>query len=446
MKERGNANLPFLHGTQTGQQPIIEWRMSIGDWGRGFLIKKLGERNSAPATPFDMAALRSLRSPCLAMSPAMPAVARMLLIFSLLIASCTRSTSEDPLSVTPLTTTKSEGPVTLTLAAAPAEPVALSTMKIRVSAEAPPGVALVPQDYAQTLRNGICRFDCRIIKATEPDTPRMEGDRLRWLQDIEIEFLLAGDYELPPAGLSFTDARAVETAQGGDAVTIKPETRTVQTESLATTVKAPVEGELAQDQLGTIKTLDPVELPSKWNRWWWLGPLLIIAGSAVLALVVYLLAQVIPPLRHLLQWMRRRWTRMITPPPVPPIPAHEWAQREFTKLLAENLIPSGRIREFYFRLSDIVRGYIERRFHVSAPEMTTEEFLAATAHDTRFGQRNTMELQRFLTACDLVKYAGFRPEPDDADGLLRAAMDFVEQTRAAAENVNANSELTEAAA
>jgi hypothetical protein len=124
---------------------------------------------------------------------------------------------------------------------------------------------------------------------------------------------------------------------------------------------------------------------------------------------------------------------MVTPPPVPPIPAHEWASREFAKLLAENLVASGRIRDFYFRLSDIVRGYIERRFEVSAPEMTTEDFLAEVSHDRRFGHQNTLELQRFLMACDLVKYAGFRPDPDDADVLTRAAMDFVERTRTSLE-------------
>ena len=366
----------------------------------------------------------------------------------LLGAGCTRGIEQKAFDSTPITTTKTEGPVTLTLSATPAEPAALSPMKIRVLAEAPPGVALMPQDYALTLRSGVCRFDCRIIRATEPNTPRLEGDRLRWSQDIEIEFLLAGEYELPPAGLSFTDTRETDSAQGSDAGAVKPESKEVRTEALNTKVTAPSDGELSPDQLAAIKTLDPIELPTRWNRWWWLAPLLILAGSAVLALIVYLLAQVIPPLQHLLNWMRRRWTRMVTPPPVPPIAAHEWANRQFTLLLADNLIASGRIREFCFRLSDIVRGYIERRFDVCAPEMTTEEFFAATAHDPRFGQRNTMELQRFLSACDLVKYAGFRPDPEDADGLIRAAMDFVERTRAtvATENESQQLELTEAAA
>ena len=77
-----------------------------------------------------------------------------------------------------------------------------------------------------------------------------------------------------------------------------------------------------------------------------------------------------------------------------------------------------------------MRGYIERRFDVSAPEMTTEEFLAAAACDSRFGSGTTDELKRFLTACDLVKYACHLPATVEADAALNAAADFVEHTRA----------------
>lgn len=348
----------------------------------------------------------------------------------------------------PITVTKTMEPVTLTLSAAPGEPQALSPLRIRVEGVAPTGVALWPQDYALTLRAGICRFDCRIIRASAPRTPVLVGDKLLWSQDVEIEFLLAGDYELPPVGLNFTQTQPAHDPAQPDVERVKPKSQEIKTDPLPVKVAMPVDGELAADQLAAIKTLDPVELPTRWSKWWWLGPILVVAAAAVLALLVYLLAQVIPPLQHLLNWMRRRWTRMVTPPPIPPIPAHEWASREFAKLLAESLVASGRIREFYFRLSDIVRGYIERRFDVSAPEMTTEEFLAEVSHDRRFGHKNTLELQHFLMACDLVKYAGFRPDPDDADVLTRAAMDLVERTRTSleAERPPASSELTEAAA
>lgn len=349
-------------------------------------------------------------------------------LLCLLSLRCTPAVRPPESGATPLVAAQTEGPVTLTISAAPGDPQALSPVTVRVVAEAPPGVALKPMDYAQELRSGLCRFDCRIIRTSAPKSPEMEGDRLRWLQEIEIEFLLAGEYELPPVAVTFTDSRGQRDAASPDAPQAKPSQQEVQTDALAIKAVAPAGGEIKPDELSSIKTLEPVELPYRWSRWWWLAPLLVMAGATVLALVVYVLAQFIPPLRRLLTWMRGRWTRMVAAPPPPVIPAHEWARRQFAALLSENLIASGRIREFYFRLSDIVRGYIERRFEVSAPEMTTEEFLATTSCDPRFGERNTSELQRFLSACDLVKFAGFHPDPADADALTRAAMDFVERT------------------
>ncbi len=51
-------------------------------------------------------------------------------------------------------------------------------------------------------------------------------------------------------------------------------------------------------------------------------------------------------------------------------------------LAAEGLIERGQIQSFHYRISDIVRGYVERRFTVAAPEMTTEECLASSRRST----------------------------------------------------------------
>jgi hypothetical protein len=107
-----------------------------------------------------------------------------------------------------------------------------------------------------------------------------------------------------------------------------------------------------------------------------------------------------------------------------------WARQQIAALVADKLIPQGRVQEFYYRISGIVRGYIERRYEVLAMEMTTEEFLTAAATDARFGERATTELNRFLGACDLVKYARHEPASAEADALLQTAGEFVERTRA----------------
>lgn len=127
-------------------------------------------------------------------------------------------------------------------------------------------------------------------------------------------------------------------------------------------------------------------------------------------------------------WLLKRRRRAVFQDVVR-VPAHEWANRQLSELIAENLIDKRRVQEFYYRVSGIVRGYIERRFHLSAPDMTTEEFLASTVRDQRFGAGTTQELNGFLVACDMVKYACHSPQDEEADNAIQAARDFVEKTR-----------------
>src|SRR5438067_1868308 len=66
-------------------------------------------------------------------------------------------------------------------------------------------------------------------------------------------------------------------------------------------------------------------------------------------------------------------------PEAPPRPAHELAIEALRTLESEKLWQRGMVKEYYSKLTDIVRTYIERRFSVMAMEMITDEILAAAA-------------------------------------------------------------------
>ena len=70
--------------------------------------------------------------------------------------------------------------------------------------------------------------------------------------------------------------------------------------------------------------------------------------------------------------MRRRKRRPIEPRRQTP---EEIAQAALALLLAENLPGRGLVKEFYLRLTGIVRQYVEDTTGIRAPEQTTEEFL-----------------------------------------------------------------------
>ena len=146
-------------------------------------------------------------------------------------------------------------------------------------------------------------------------------------------------------------------------------------------------------------------------------PYYAIAGAVALLVALVLL----------LRWLakRRRHVATATPPP----PAHVIALGALDALRARRLVEKGAIKEYYSTLTDIVRAYLEGRYRVRAPEMTTEEFLVASSRDGRLGADHRQLLGNFLGESDLVKFARHLPSTDDSERAYSAARRFVEETR-----------------
>jgi len=109
--------------------------------------------------------------------------------------------------------------------------------------------------------------------------------------------------------------------------------------------------------------------------------------------------------------------------------AHEIAYMELEKLRARELQNKERIDEFYVCLSGIVRRYLENRFSYRVPEMTTEEFLNHLKMVPDISQEHKGLLKKFLTQCDMVKFAKYGPTPLEALDSFKLAVDIVDQTR-----------------
>jgi hypothetical protein len=100
-----------------------------------------------------------------------------------------------------------------------------------------------------------------------------------------------------------------------------------------------------------------------------------------------------------------------------PRPAHEVALEALAALEASRMLERGEVKEFHIGASDILRTYVEGRYHVRALEMTTWEVLSGL--DTaRCEARFRDGLRAFLEQCDLVKFAKVRPSADASRQLL----------------------------
>lgn len=120
---------------------------------------------------------------------------------------------------------------------------------------------------------------------------------------------------------------------------------------------------------------------------------------------------------------------------VPPPPPHELALRALDRLWARRDLQEGRWEPYYVELSAIVRRYLEDRFELRAPEMTTEEFLAAAGTDSRLTAPQRELLAAFLRQADLVKFARAIPSYADAEAAYRSARRFVDETKPSQANM-----------
>jgi hypothetical protein len=114
----------------------------------------------------------------------------------------------------------------------------------------------------------------------------------------------------------------------------------------------------------------------------------------------------------------------------------EVAQAALAQLLAEKLPERGLIKQFYLRLTGIVRQYVEATTGIHAPEQTTEEFLRDIRSGSVFSAERSLQLADFLEAADLVKYAGQQPQGQQIDEAIARAHEFVNVKQAPALSVS----------
>lgn len=110
-------------------------------------------------------------------------------------------------------------------------------------------------------------------------------------------------------------------------------------------------------------------------------------------------------------------------------PPHVIAYEELKRLKEMNLPEKGQVKEYYIRLSDIVRRYIENRFSYRAPELTTEEFMGTVKKAPELERDEKDLLKDFLSSCDMVKFAKYGPTPIEVLDSFSLAERLVDQTR-----------------
>lgn len=130
-------------------------------------------------------------------------------------------------------------------------------------------------------------------------------------------------------------------------------------------------------------------------------------------------------------WLRRRGSGPEADgaePPEPARPAHEIALEALDRLAASPLLERGEVKRYHIEVSRIVRAYIEGRYRIWALEMITPDVVSGLGRAGLDPVTRT-DFQHFLEACDLVKFARWRPDAGASRRTLADARGLVERTK-----------------
>lgn len=169
-----------------------------------------------------------------------------------------------------------------------------------------------------------------------------------------------------------------------------------------------------QLQINDIKPIK--QAPFVWTDFLWI--LWLILGISLLLALIGIIIYLI---------IKKKKKGYVFKPPVV-LPAHVRAVNELDKLKSEKIWLQGREKEFYSRLTDILRRYIYEREGINAMEMTSGEILNKIRQISEVDSVYD-NLKQILSTADMVKFAKYKPYPDENDLSMVNAYFFVNQTK-----------------
>lgn len=240
-----------------------------------------------------------------------------------------------------------------------------------------------------------------IISESEPDTLTKEGRRETIRKAYELVSFDAGVYELGRYPVLYGDKNITDTLYSQSGLRVVVNTLPVDTEkSTIYDIKAPEEAPMKVSEIsGYVISA-------------------FVLGCVIAALVIFLL-----------RWLKRRRTdgREVGVPK-PSIPPHVRAIQELEELNNQKLWQSGKAKQYYTRLTDIMRRYLCDRYGLNAMEMTSDEIKSAVK-PFALSEKNRRDLWMMLQTADLVKFAKHVPDGEENEKLYYGAYYFVEDTK-----------------
>ena len=260
------------------------------------------------------------------------------------------------------------------------------------------------------------------LSAVAKENSKVEFPQFKPTQYITpgVEVLASKELDNQPRDNGFVERAMVYTLTSFDdtlyylpPLTVKIDGKPYQSKSLALKVLTIEVDTTNVDQFFGPKDIqDNPFLWSEWSPAFWLSVLLLV----LLAVCCYLYLRLRdnkPIISHI------RIVKRLLP--------HQKALKEIEQIKAEKMVSSENSKEYYTKLTDTLRKYMQERYGFNAMEMTSSEIiehLMATQD-----QKALDELRHLFTTADLVKFAKYSTLINENDMNLVNAIAFINQTK-----------------
>lgn len=263
---------------------------------------------------------------------------------------------------------------------------------------------------------------CLTLKAHAREGHKVEFPQFKPLEQITAGIEVVSSKELgqqPDENGFVTHSMAYTLTSFDDTLyylppmTVKIDGKPFESKSLALKVLTIEVDTLHTDQFFGPKGVQ--DNPFQWSDWslsFWLSVLMLV----LLALGYYLYLR----LRDNKPIITRiRIVKRLLP--------HQKALKEIEQIKADKMVKAEDSKEYYTKLTDTLRRYMQERYGFNAMEMTSAEIierLTATPDQTALD-----ELRQLFTTADLVKFAKYSTLINENDMNLVNAIDFINQTK-----------------
>ena len=260
------------------------------------------------------------------------------------------------------------------------------------------------------------------LTATAKENAKVEFPHFKPMEYITpgVEVLDRQELEQQPQDNGFVSRSMVYTMTSFDdtlyyipPMTVKIDGKPYESKSLALKVLTIEVDTLHAEQFFGPK--DVQDNPFQWSDWsmpFWLSVLMLFLLAA--AYYLYLrLRDNKPIISHI------RIVKRLLP--------HQKAMKEIEQIKADKMVSSENSKEYYTKLTDTLRKYIEERYGFNAMEMTSSEIIEKLMASQ--DQKSLDELRQLFTTADLVKFAKYSTLINENDANLVNAIDFINQTK-----------------